>query len=144
MVVPNLLNPVLITIDRIDTTETQYDPILRETLNIIRRRPSFNINAQIVYRKVFVKGSLDGSDLEGQMGEGIGGTIPNSDGYVLLRIVDLAAKSLTINDVAKGDRIIKLAQLDTDYYVVGKRPAAQYTDQGGFTLLAVFFEDRNP
>ncbi len=144
MVLPNLLNPVVSTIDRIDRTETQWDSIMRENINIIRRRPSFDIDAQIVYRKVFVKGSLDASDLDGPMGVGLGGAIPNSDGYILVRVHDLALKGLTINDIERGDRITKLAQLDVDYYVVGKRPAAQYSDQGGFTLVAVFFEDRNP
>lgn len=144
MVLPNLLNPVTITIDRIDRTETQWDPILRENLNIIRRRPSFDIDAQIVYRKVFVKGSLDASELDGQMGEGLGGAVPNSDGYVLLRVYDLGLKGLTMPDIERGDRITKLGQLTVEYFVVGKRPAAQYTDQGGFTLIAVFFEDRNP
>jgi len=144
MVRPNLLNPAITTIDRIDRTETQWDSILRENINIIRRRPSFDIESQIVYRKVFVKGSLDASDLNGSMGEGLGGSIPNSDGYILLRVYDLGLKGLTMNDIERGDRITKLGQLDVDYYVVGKRPAAQYTDQGGFTLIAVFFEDRNP
>ena len=141
---PNLLNPVTCTISRIDKTETHYDPILRENINIIRRRPDFNIQAQVVYRKVFVKGSFDAADHTGQMNEGLGGVVPNSDGYILLRTVDLAFQGLTLNDIAQGDSISKIAQLDVDYYVMGKRPTAQYTDQGGFTLMAVFFEDRNP
>ncbi len=144
MVLPNLLNPVVSTIDRIDRTETQWDSIMRENINIIRRRPSFDIDAQIVYRKVFVKGSLDAPDMDGQMGEGLGGAVLNSDGYILLRVKDLELKSLTMNDIERGDKITKIGQLDTNYYVVGKRPAAQYSDQGGFTLIAVFFEDRNP
>jgi hypothetical protein len=144
MVVPNLQNPVKVTISRIDISETEYDPVTRENINIIRRRPPFNIDAQIVYRKVFTKGSMDAADHEGHMGEGAGGVIDDSDGYVLLRVVDLAAQSLTINDIIRGDSVTKLGQLDVDYYVMGKRPAAHYTDQGGFTMVAVFFEDRNP
>lgn len=144
MVVPNLLNPVRCTVSRIDKNETIYDPVTRENINIIRRRPAFNIDAQVVYRKVFTKGSMDTADHEGGQGEGAGGAIADSDGYVLLRTVDLAAQSLTINDIIKGDSITKLGQLDVEYFVMGKRPAAHYTDQGGFTLVAVFFEDRNP
>lgn len=145
MTIPNLLNPVKVTISRIDKTETQWDSVSRENINIIRRRPAFEIDAQIVYRKVFAKGSLDAvTDIDGRMNEGIGGVSHNSDGYVLLRTVDLTSKGLTFNDIVHGDKIIKLAQLDVEYFIVGKRPAAHYTDRGGFQLIAVFFEDRNP
>ena len=144
MAVPNLQNPIKVDISRIDRTETIWDNVLRENINIIKRRPGFSIDAQVVYRKVFVKGSLDAPDMDGQMGEGLGGAVLNSDGYILLRVKDLELKSLTMNDIERGDKITKIGQLDTNYYVVGKRPAAQYSDQGGFTLIAVFFEDRNP
>ena len=144
MVVPNLQNPVLITVSRIDKNETIWDEITRENLNIIKRRPNFNIDAQIVYRRVSAKGSLDGSDHIGQMNVGMGGIVENSDGYVIVRVTDLALKSLSINDVIAGDKIIKLGQIDVEYFILGKRPAAHYKDQGGFTLLLLFFEDRNP
>jgi len=144
LVVPILQNPIDVTISRIDKNETIYDPITRENINIIRRRPPFNIKAQVVFRKVFTKGSLDASDHDGLFGEGAGGVIDDSDGYVLLRTVDLAAQGLEFDDIIHGDSITKLGQLTTNYFVMGKRPAAQYSDQGGFTLIAVFFEDRNP
>lgn len=144
MPIPRLLNPVKVTVSRIDKNETQYDPISRENINIIRRRPSFNIDAQIVFRKVFVKGSFESADRKGEMNVGMGGVSDNSDGYILVRDVDLRVQGLTFQDIIHGDSITKLGQLDVTYFIVGKRPAAHYSDQGGFTMVALFFEDRNP
>lgn len=141
MVAPNLLNPIKIKIEQINKDATQYDRRLRENRNVIRRNTEVELDAQIVYARSSTRGSLDNQNNEGRENIGIGGITEESDGYVLVKMSELTAKGITIKN---GDKITKLAQLDVSYYVVGQRPGSHYTDQNGFTLLQIFFRDRNP
>lgn len=141
MVVPVLQNPVKVTISRIDRTGTKWNNRLRENVNVIKQESSFIIDAQIVYKRVMTDGAQDKINFDGEQNVGIAGVTFESDGYFIVRYADLQAAGKT---VGRGDRITKLGQVDVDYNIVGLRPTAHYADQGGFTLLMIFFSERSP
>lgn len=141
MTLPNLRNPVDTEIKPLDKSKTKYNNRRRENVNIIRRSPTITIKSQIVYFRSSTAASQDNPNWEGAQNIGLGGVVEESDGYIVVRFKDLTALGY---DPKRGDKISKLAQLDVDYFVTGKRPGAHYPDQGGFTLLQIFFRDRNP
>jgi len=141
MVVPVLQNPTKVTITRIDRTGTKWNNRLRENVNLIRQEASFTLDCQVVYKRIMTDGAQDKIDFAGAQNVGIGGVSFESDGYIIVRYADL----LTVGKViGRGDKITKLGQIDVEYYVVGLRPTAHYTDQAGFTLLQIFFLERSP
>ena len=71
------------------------------------------------------------------------GPAEDSDGYVLFRLVDLAAATPPIT-IARDDRFLRLGTIDVDVYVTSLRYEGHYTDQGGPTLVKAFFRDRQP
>lgn len=136
---PRLLNPVKVKIMQIDKSSTQFNTRLRENVNIIKRNAEFEIDAQIVYKRSTVDPGKDNPNFEGHQGSGLGGIVEESDGYLVLRFKDLTDLNI---ELKRGDKITKLAQINVEYFITGTRPGSHYTDQGGFTLLQVFFKDR--
>lgn len=129
MPIPNLIHPVPILIQQIDTAETLYDDELREPVQQSVRGATVTVDGQ-------VKWGLDQSvDSERR------GAQEDSDGYVLFRYVDLQAQGVTLKH---EDRFIKLGTLDVDVYVTSLRPEGHYSDTGGPTLVKAFFADRQP
>jgi hypothetical protein len=139
---PNLLNPVSVQIQRLDKGATQTNTRLRENVNIVKKLPILTINAQIAYRKSTTSGGTkDSPNWEGPMNVGLGGVIEQSEGYILVLIADIQSLD---PQISRGDKIVKLGQFPVEHYILGSRPAAHYSDQGGFTLMQIFFADRNP
>lgn len=141
MSLPVLQNPISVIIEKIDKSKTNYNNRLRENVNIIRRKTPIAIDAQIVWKRSISSASKDGLNFEGSQNFGLAGISEESIGYFIVRFLDLNKLELVIE---KGDKIIKLGQIDTEYFVLGTRPAAHYVDQRGFALLMIFFKDRNP
>lgn len=139
MVLPVLQNPVKVTISKIDKSSTKFDVRGRENRNVIKRSSSFDIPCQIVFKE------MDNPEYESKMSvsdRGMKtGPVEKSSGYIVVRYHDLDAQNFSIE---RGDKVTKLGQLDVEYYILGFRPAGHYSDQDGFTLLKVFFQDRNP
>jgi len=144
MTKPNLLNPILVRISKIDKSGTVYTGTpgnRREPINVIKKQVSFNIPAQIVFvEQEFVK---DAKPVKADPRQ-LSGDIILADGYIIVRKSDLKELSKTLES---NDRIISYGntgkEIACKYYLVGKKDAAHYSDQGQCTLEKWYFKDRN-
>ncbi len=127
--IPSLIHPVPISIQQLNRAATLYDDDMREPVQQSVRAATTIVSGQVKW----------GMDERFQSDRG--GPIENSDGYVLFRLVDLTAVSITIK---REDRFIRLGTIDVDVYVTGLRYEGHYDDVGGPTLVKAFFADRQP
>ncbi len=131
MVLPNLLHPVPISIQVITPSATIMDEDMREPVQQSARAATVVVDGQ-------VKWGLDQAFTSMRRGPA-----EESDGYVLFRLVDLAAVTPPVT-IKREDRFIRLGNIDVDVYVTALRYEGHYTDQGGATLVKAFFKDRQP
>jgi hypothetical protein len=129
MPVPTLLHPVPVGIEVLDTSGATWDAEAREPIHGSRTGTAVVINAQV------------GWDLEKNPKDHPAGVAEISTGYILLRKVDMVAKSLTPKH---GDRIASIGGDAVDYYITGPKPMAHWPDQGGWTMKRFYFGDRQP
>ncbi len=133
MVQPRLIHPIPTEIQSTAPATVSQDEGYREPIQTIGRSTTFTVPGQW---KWF-------SDRELRMQKS--GAQEGSDGYVLLRTVDLAALNKKVN---RGDRIIGYGsgrgRVDLDVEVVRLRYEGHYPDQGGPALIKAFFADRQP
>lgn len=129
MSIPNLLDPVPVEIRQIDRGTTFEDPDAREPIQQAARKNVVIVQGQAKW----------GAQL--QRGHERGGSTEGSAGYVLFRIIDLNAKSITLG---QNDRFSKIGNIDTDVYIERLEFTAHYADQGGPTLVKAHFRDRQP
>lgn len=134
MVLPNLIHPTLVVIERINTAATIQDPDYEEPVQVVDRSNQVTVLGQPKWR---ADKRLDAKAY---------GPDEESDGYVLFRRIDLQAAG--VDDINRGDRFISIgigANLrEVDLYVTSIRPEGHYTDQGGASLLKAFFRGRHP
>lgn len=130
---PRLIHPISITIERVVNSLTVQDDDYQEPVQKVVRT-SFVVLGQV---KWGMDKRLDATS---------SGAVEGSDGYILFRRVDLIAVGL--GDVERGDRFIRMGggalARPVDLYVTSIRPEGHYQDQGGATLLKAFFRDRQP
>ena len=141
MAVPNLLNPILIEISQIDEDSTVYHDIKHEPANFISYETSFKINVQIFFgRQEYLEPASSGPTNN----QNLTGMVKIADGYIIVRTVDLIDKGKTLST---GNKIINYGNIgmenECEYYLIGKKDAAHYSDQGKPTLEKWFFADRN-
>lgn len=129
MPLPNLIHPIDITLEQLDTAATIFDPDAREPLQAAARSTS-----------VLLKGQPRWSSQKQLEVAGFG-PADQVRGYVLFRYVDLNALSIVLK---KNDRIIMQGQLVDEVYIVRIEPMAHYPDQNGASLLKAWFTDRLP
>jgi len=125
---PNLIHPIWITIQRADKTATVYDEDAREPIRSVVRE-EVTIQAQIVYRQV--------ADPRFESY----GLTEDARGYLLFRFSDLEARSYT---PARGDMITALGHRATKLFLLQHADAAHYPDQDGASLVRWFWGDRRP
>ncbi len=131
VVLPNLIHPVPISLQVITRSATIYDEDMREPVQQSARGATVIVSGQ-------VKWGLDQS-----FGSQRVGPAADSDGYVLFRLVDLAAATPPVT-LQRDDRFIRLGTIDVDVYITGLRYEGHYPDQGGPSLVKAFFKDRLP
>jgi hypothetical protein len=129
MPIPNLIHPVPIVIQRKDDAKTYVDGDFREPIQQSARLTNTTVPGQV---KWF-------SDEE--MLAGHAGIQAESEGYILFRRVDLAAAGVVLK---LNDRFTKLANVDTDLYIVNFRHEGHWPTEGGSTLIKAYFKDRTP
>lgn len=134
--IPELIEPILIEIEPLDKAATPASTGLsgrREFVGHRARKSTVTINAQVAFGNVSMK-----TEFNSQLGPD-----EQASGYCVLRFADMAAKNFKFK---RGDKITKLGQLDVEYYVLHSDgdPAAHFSSIGGFTLVRMFFGDRNP
>lgn len=135
---PTLHHPLNVVIEPLATDETIYDTNAREQIQIVGRKPTVRIQAQIEYRDFVQHGQSEARyKREGFFGE--------ERGYLLIRYIDARAKSYT---PAIGDKIVmigdgSLEPLATSAFVHRLKPTIHYPRLGR-TAVKLYFADRKP
>lgn len=129
MPIPNLIHPVMITIQQLDKATTIYDDDYREPIQQSRRKALVTCPGQVSW----------GTD--GRLVMTASGVETTSTGYVAFRYVDLNARNITLQH---DDRFTKLGSVETNLYIVSFQPMAHYPDTNGPTVLKALFSDRSP
>jgi hypothetical protein len=129
MVMPNLLHPVNIQIEKWVIAGTIYDDDVREPIKQSKRNMVFTVPGQV---------SWDSEDL---VIVDAAGTRLNASGYVLFRYVDLNRVSLILDH---QDCIKKIGWHDVNVYIIKLEPVGHYSDQNGASMVKAFFSDRVP
>jgi len=129
-----LIQAIKVKIEQIDKTATPFSGGVagrREHMGNIQRKIEITLKAQVVFRDVSI--DLNFSQL---------GASEKTKGYLVLRMKDLKPKGVTL---ARGDKIIKIGQLDVEYFLIHTTgdPAAHFIGKD-FTLVRMFFADRDP
>lgn len=127
--VPTLIHPVPVILEPLNAATAPRDEEARELVHGARRGTKVRISAQVSW------------SLKDDPTDHPAGVVEISKGYVLVRRRDLERMNLTI---ARGDRISKIGVQAVDVYVTGTQPRGHYPDQGGHTLLRVYWGDRQP
>lgn len=126
---PNLLHPIDISIQVLNRSATVMDPDLREPVQNEARAATVVCPGQVAW------GTDQKLDARAE------GPKEGSDGYVLFRMSDLAARSITIK---RDDRFTKLGTVDVDVYVVRLQYQGHYSWSNGPTMVKAFFKDLQP
>lgn len=140
MPLPNLINPVLVTVEQIDRAATIQDPEAREPLQTAARRTAFQILAQFRFEPM--PGGPGSAATLQTRGEGL---VEQAIGYVLFRKADLDSHVDGPFEIQLNDRITQDGHMtNLDYYVVRIQPRGHYGDQNGPSLIKAWFTDRQP
>jgi hypothetical protein len=148
--IPNLIHPIPVRIQRRNVAATVFDARAREPVRQL-------------WKSGQGPGTGDAVDLVAQVNwnqkDGVanptvrpGGVEEKSEGYLLFRLVDLLAAGIATENgdgtvefgLDRGDRIVRIGRRRTNLFVVFFRDVAGYEDQGGCTLLEVDFSSRQP
>lgn len=137
---PNLLNSITVEIKQVDQDKTVYSNRRREPINRVKRYSSFKIKAQIFFGDSEFLESAQGSSPDDR---NLAGNILNAKGYIVVRKKDLLKKE---KELKVGDKISSYGntgyEKPCEYYLIGHKDAAHYSDVGQCTLEKWYFEDR--
>jgi hypothetical protein len=126
---PNLLHPVPVVLEQLSEADTYYDEDAREPIQDGARPVQVTVQGQVDWRAQKDLALLRGGNLE------------NASGYVLFRVVDLAALGITLEP---EDRFAQIGGIDTDVYIHRLEWVGHYPDAGGPTMVKAYFWDRAP
>jgi len=130
MVMPNLIHPVSVKVERLDESATVYDEDAREPVKQGSRKVVYTLPAQVNWG---AHNGMDPSDI---------GPSDNESGYVLFRKTECVAAGY---HPQRKDRIIQIGSLTgLTLYITSVRPMGHYPDQSGYTLWKCSFSDRSP
>lgn len=134
MVLPRLLHPVTVVLEKVSRSTTIQDPDYEEPVQLVDRTAQYTLSAQVKW------------GIDKKMDTDSSGLYERSDGYLLLSMAELRAEGLS--DIEEGDRFIRIGTglnaRNVDLYVTGIRPIAHYPDQSGAALVKAFFADKQP
>lgn len=147
--IPTLIHPVPVWIQRKVEASSVLDPVAREPVRQVWRTgggPGLGAEVEVPAQVSF--NTDDGFIARPKTHPG--GTVEEWSGYLLLRVVDLISSGLATEEVdgtltvhlARGDRVSRVGRRVTDLFVTSFRDVASYPDQGGATLLEVRFSSR--
>lgn len=131
---PRLLHPIAIEVEKIQRAEGIMDPDYAEPVQQAIRGPRISVPGQVQWgMDERLRATLVGAEQE-------------SEGYILFRRRDLRAVGLI--EIAQNDRFTALGtgpnKVLVDLYVTGLRYQAHYPDQRGPAMVKAFFKDRFP
>jgi hypothetical protein len=146
MVLPRLIHPVQCVLKINNRSATRMDSDTREPLQRLKYRGQITLSGQPSGQSgdSFRKKSVDMER---------GGRSEKESGYILFRTVDLDTALKTIgstydewaNDYngAVNDRILSFGNQRVNAFVTRLEPIGHYADQGGSSLVKVYFTDRS-
>ncbi len=131
---PRILHPVAIEIEKIQRAEGIMDPDYAEPVQQAVRGPRISCPGQVQWgMDERLRATLTGAEQE-------------SEGYILFSRRSLRAVGLI--ELAQNDRFTAIGsgpnKVLVDLYVVGVRYQAHYPDQRGAAHVKAFFKDRFP
>ena len=149
MPIPNLIHPVPIQIQRINSAVTTFDLRSRSPVRQMWKRGQGPGTGTLSALSAQVNWN-DGHQKRPRPHPG--GVEEKSLGYLLFRLVDLIDASVATLDadgavnigLARGDKIIRIGVRKVNLFVLWFRDVAFYPDQLGSTLLEADFSDRRP
>lgn len=136
---PELIEPISITIKRINKTTTVYsDGVdgMSEDFGVVERFDDIVIQAQVSFDNTGQNPVYQSIGVDEQV-----------KGYLVVLYKDL--KNLGI-EIKRGDKIVKMGlapnELNVEYYVLHSNgdPAAHFSAIEGFTLVRIPFGDKVP
>lgn len=127
--IPNLLHPVPVTIQSLSVLNTTYDEHAREPVQQVAHASAEIVQGQVNW-------AID-KDLRMTHG----GAQEGASGYVLFRLVDLAAAGISLK---QNDRFTKIGLELTDVYITSLKHTGHYVYAGGATMVKAYFTDRAP
>jgi len=126
----DLVHPVTVTIDPLDTASTRWDGSAREPVPRECRLPTVTITAQVHWTR------------RRDRQRTAAGPQDSSDGFLVFRRVDLTAQAY---DPQPGDRVATITEAGVAVNVYLTTPGQRRGQYGGnFGLVRAFFEDRRP
>jgi len=146
---PNLIHPIPIKIQRVNPGVTVIDPVAREPVRQLWKAgqgPGTGTVTELVAQVNWNQGHVAKPKFHP------GGPEEESMGYILFRVFDLLTAGVATDNgdgtvevgIVRGDRIVQIGIRQTNLYVLFFRDVAGYPDQGGTTLLEADFSDRQP
>jgi hypothetical protein len=148
-VIPNLIHPIPVTIQRRSDAVTTFDARAREPIRQLWKAgqgpgtgTELELEAQVNWNQGHVANPTAPP----------GGVEEESEGYLLFRLVDLIDRGVAVEaadgtvafGLARGDKIVRIGRRRVNLYAVFFRDVAGYTDQVGCTLLELDFSSRAP
>lgn len=130
-----LIHPITVYLRKSDKQQTAVmDDVLHEPVGQVRRElKPIKLVAQIA----------DGKTDDAMASSG--GSILESDGYLLFRTKDLREASTTVEI---GDRVVQIGEVpndhEVDYYIVRLKYMGHYPSHKGSSLVRAYYEDREP
>lgn len=147
--IPNLIHPIPVTIQRQSAAATVFDHRAREPVRQLWKAgegPGTGTAVDLVAQVNWNEGGVAKPKVNPE------GVEEMSEGYLLFRLVDLLNAGVAVDNgdgtvdfgLLRGDRIVRIGRRRTNLYVLFFRDVAGYQDQGGCTLLEVDFSSRAP
>lgn len=128
MVMPRLLHPVAVVIEKSDKANSFYDADRREPIRSVKRIV-VNIQAQVRYRRL------------GEPDPKPEGLTEDVDGWLTVTQYDLDGLAYL---PAMDDKIVTIGAETTELYILQPERQAYYSDQGGNTLRRLYFRHKRP
>ena len=129
---PNLLNPTDVVVRLLDKTTTHFSNTAREA----KGKKIYSAEVTLPCQPFI--GKVDDAQFSPA------GVDEKVDGYIVVRPIDMA--SLLSRSLDRGDKIVALGsgtnKQDVEYFIVGSKLGAAYSDQNGFSLRKYFFSSR--
>ncbi len=148
--IPNLIHPIPVRVQRQLAAATTFDDRGREPVRQLWKRgqgpgtgTAEDLVAQVHWNQDMKIGEPENR---------ASGTERRTEGYLLFRLIDLLAAGIATDHgdgtvdfgFKRGDRIVRIGRRRLNVYVTFFRDVASYPDQEGATLLEVNFSDRAP
>ena len=127
MVQPRLIHPIDVVIQKINRTETEWDPDFEEPTgdSVIQYDDPMTLKGQVNYTTV------------SQISTGGATWLKDSLGRIVFRKKDLAEAGIELELM---DKIISIDDQEVEYYVLEARPQGHYRHS---TLVYAFFGDKS-